>query len=130
MSRHQPQPVMPFTGSPFDLDGRDSGLFECDRDWQLRMRVVCAQSNRGCVLHFHSNDSGADRDDRLRKTVRPSLTDGTRYVILATDDKYALVGVRSGFGCSRISRRSVFDAEDDVLAALPRRAAQSPASPV
>jgi hypothetical protein len=23
MSRHRPQPVMPFTGSPFDRDGRE-----------------------------------------------------------------------------------------------------------
>ena len=60
--------------------------------------------------------------------MRPSSTDGTRYVILATDDEYALVGVRSGFGCSRLSSRSVFDVEDDVLAAVPRRAAQSSAS--
>ena len=94
------------------------------------MRVVGAQSNRGSVFPFHSNDSGAGRDDRLRKTVRPSSTNGTRYVILATDDEYALVGVRSGFGCSRMSSRSVFDVEDDVLAAVPRRAAQSSASPV
>jgi hypothetical protein len=53
----------------------------------------------------------------LRKTVRPS-TNSTRYtVILATDDEDSLVGVRSGFGCSRMSSRSAFDVEDVVLAA-------------
>jgi hypothetical protein len=26
MSPHQPPPVTPFTGSPFDLDGRDSSV--------------------------------------------------------------------------------------------------------
>ena len=38
------------------------------------MRVVGAQSNRGSVFPFHSNDSGGGRDDRLRKTVRPPST--------------------------------------------------------
>ena len=112
MSRHPPQPVMRFTGSPFDLDGRES--------WSLRGRSRLRASNAGCgrtkhrgsVFPFPPYDSGAGRDDLLRKTVRPSSTNGTRHVILATDHEYALVGVRSGSECSRMSSRSVFDVED------------------
>ena len=95
-------------------------LFECDRDCELRMRVVGAQSNRGSVFPFHSKDSGAGRDDRLRKTVRPSSASGTRYVILATDDEYALV--QSGEMAARLGLLA--DARQAFREAVARRRSQ------
>jgi hypothetical protein len=52
----------------------------------------------------------------LRKTVGPSSTDGTRYVILATDEEVC-AGRRTVVRVLQDVDRSVFDVEDDVVAA-------------
>jgi hypothetical protein len=54
MSRHQPQPVMPFTGSPFDLDGREflisSSAIERLVDIYEPLRASLGEIAAGCSV--------------------------------------------------------------------------------
>jgi hypothetical protein len=74
----------------------------------------------------HAEHLQSDGTDHARRAHR----EDPRYLILATDEEVCAGRRTVGFGCSRISSRSVFDVEDDVLAVVPRRGAQSSASPV
>jgi|SoiMethySBSTD1v2_1073268.scaffolds.fasta_scaffold40736_4 hypothetical protein len=81
MSRHQPQPVMPFTGSPFDLDGREF--------WSLRVRSRLAASNAGRV---RAKQSRLRLEfPRQRLWCGSGMIDSSRSVFDVEDDVLAVV---------------------------------------